>query len=61
MNRSLLPQIIQKLRCGRDTGDEQMIPRTGARDVEQVAFGVVDLFQIGVVGDGLDARLQRDD
>ena len=60
-NRSLLPQIIQKLRCGRDTGDEQMIPRTGARDVEQVPLRVVDLFQIGVVSNGLDARLQWND
>jgi hypothetical protein len=52
---SRLPQIIQKLRCGRDAGDKQMIPRAGAGNVEQVAFGVVDLFQIGVVGHGFDA------
>jgi len=38
-----------------------MIPRPGAGDVEQVAFGVVDLFQVGVVGDGFDAFLEGDD
>jgi hypothetical protein len=36
------PQIVQKLRCWSDTGHEQIIPRTGACDVEQVPFGVVD-------------------
>ena len=34
-------------------------PRAG--DVEQMALGVIDLLQIGVVADRLDALLQRND
>ncbi len=34
-----------------------MIPGAGAGDVEQVALGVVNFLQIGVVADRLDARL----
>ena len=37
-----------------------MVARPGACDIEQVPFGVVDVFEIGLVGDGLDALLQRD-
>ena len=51
------PQIIEKFRCRFDARDQQMIPRAGARNVEQVAFGVVDFFQIRVVGRRLDPLL----
>ena len=40
------PKIIQKLRSWIDAGDEQMIPGAGAGDVLQVAFGVVNFFQV---------------
>ena len=51
-------EIIEKLRRRLDARDQQMIARAGAGDVEQVALGVVDLLQIGVVADRLDALLQ---
>ena len=38
-----------------------MIPRPGAGDVQQMAFRVVDFFQICVVGYRLDPRLQGHD
>jgi len=38
-----------------------MITRTFAGDVEQVALGVIDFLQIGVVTDRFDAFLQGDD
>ena len=38
-----------------------MIASSGAGDVEQVALGVIDFLQIGVVADGLDALLQGND
>ena len=47
--------------AGFDARHQQMIPRAGAGDVEQVALGVVDFLQIGVVADRLDALLQGDD
>ena len=37
-----------------------MIAGTGARDVQQVAFCVVDFFEIRIVCDRLDPLLQRD-
>jgi hypothetical protein len=55
------PQIIQELRCRVDARHEQVIPRPGARDVQQVTFRVVDLFQIRVVGHRLDPCLQGND
>ena len=39
---ALRQQIIQKLRYRCDTGYEEMIPRPGAGDIEQVALGVID-------------------
>jgi hypothetical protein len=38
-----------------------MVARTRAGDVEQVAFGVIDLLQVGIVSDRFDALLQGDD
>jgi hypothetical protein len=37
-----------------------MIAGAGACDVEQVALAVIDFFEIGVVGDILDALLGGD-
>ena len=37
-----------------------MIAAAGARDVEQVALAVVDLFEVGIIGDILDALLGGD-
>ena len=51
-------EIVKELRRGFHARHEQMISRTGAGDVEQMAFGVVDFLQVGVVADGLDALLQ---
>ncbi len=38
-----------------------MIPRTSAGDIEQMPLGVIDLLQIGIVSNGFDTLLQRDD
>jgi hypothetical protein len=43
---SLGPQVIQKLRRRFNARDKQMIPRTHAGDVEQVALGVIDQVSI---------------
>ena len=55
------PEIVQELRRRLDARDQQVVARAGAGDVEQVPLGVVDLLQVGVVADGLDALLQRND
>jgi hypothetical protein len=55
------PQSIKEIRWRVDARDEQMIPRMGPRYVQQVAFRVVDLFQIRVVGHRLDPCLQGND
>jgi hypothetical protein len=57
----LHPQIIQEFRWGVNARDEQMIPRPSAGDVQQVAFRVVGLFQVRVVGRRLDPCLQGND
>jgi hypothetical protein len=38
-----------------------MVARTRAGDVEEVALGVIDLLQVGIVSDRFDALLQGDD
>ncbi len=53
-----LPHIVQKLRPQSATCHQQSVARSRAGDVEEVAFGVVDLFQIGVVGHRFDALAQ---
>jgi hypothetical protein len=45
-------QIIQKLGRRRNARHKQMIPCAGARNVQQVAFRIVNLFEISIVGDG---------
>ena len=41
-----LHQVIQELRSRGATDHQQMIAGAGAGDVEQVALGVVDLFEV---------------
>jgi hypothetical protein len=51
--------LYRQLRGRLDAADQQAVAGAGAGDVEEVALGVVDLFEVGLVGDGLDALLQR--
>ena len=53
-------KVIQELRNWLNTGDQQVIAGARAGDVKQMALGVVDLLQVGVVSDGLDACLAWD-
>src|SRR5262249_31598078 len=57
----LLPEIVEKLRCGRDTRDQEMVASARACDVQQVALRAVHLCKICLVGYRVDPRLQRDD
>ncbi len=50
MQFCLHPQIIQKLGRRLDAGDQKVISRTGAGDVEEVAFGVVRVCASPLVG-----------
>ena len=45
----VLHEVVQEFRCRIDPGNQQMIPGAGAGDIEQVALGVIDFLQIGVV------------
>jgi hypothetical protein len=53
----LHPQIVEKFGRRFDASDQQVVSCAGASDIEQVAFGIVDLLQIGIVADRLDALL----
>ena len=44
-------KVIQEFGNGLDSGYDQVIPGTGAGDVEQVPLSVVDLLQVGLVDD----------
>jgi hypothetical protein len=55
------PHIIYKLRCRIDAGHQQVVTSAGTGDVKQVPFGVVDFFEVRVVGYGFDALLGWDD
>ena len=59
MSASHDQEIVQKFRRGIDAGDEEMIAGMGAGDVEQMALGGVDFFEIGFVGDRFARRLFR--
>jgi CheY-like chemotaxis protein len=55
LNRRVLPgQIVQELRRRIDAGHEQMVSGTGAGDIKEMPLGLVDFFEVGVVGDILD-------
>jgi hypothetical protein len=47
-------EIVEEFRRRFDAGDEEMVAGAGAGDVEEVAFGVVDLLEVGIVRDRLD-------
>lgn len=53
-------QVIQELRSGLRAGDEEVITRTRAGDVQEVALGVVNFLQVRIVGNSLNTLLQRD-
>jgi hypothetical protein len=54
----ILHEVVQKFRYRIDAGNQQTIPGAGAGDIEQVALGVINFLQIGVVADRLDPLLQ---
>jgi hypothetical protein len=54
----VLREVVQKFGSGLDTRNQQMIPSAGAGDVEQVTLGIIDLLQVRIVADRLDALLQ---
>ncbi|MBM2812573.1 MAG: hypothetical protein HW416_3332 [Chloroflexi bacterium] len=54
-----MTKVAQKLRSRLHARHEQMVARSCAGDVEQMALRVVDLLEVGFVGHGLDALLQR--
>src|SRR5271166_1593892 len=54
-------EVVQEFGDGRDTRNKEMITRARTGDIEQVALGVVDLLQIRIVADRLDALLQGHD
>jgi len=56
-----MAQVIKEFGCRHYARDKQMISGAGAGDIEQVAFGVIDLLEIRVVADSLNAFLQGDD
>ena len=53
-------KIIEKLRRRLHPRHEKPIPGTRARHVQKVALRVVHLLKVGLVGDILDSRLQRE-
>jgi hypothetical protein len=42
-----LREIVKKFRHGRYAGNQQMIPSSGAGDVQQMALGVIDFRECG--------------
>jgi hypothetical protein len=53
-----LREVVQELGRGSHAGNQQMISRSGAGNVEQLALGVIDFLQIRVIADRLDTFLQ---
>ena len=52
-------QIIEKFGWRLDAGHQEMVAGAGARHIEQVPFALVDFFEVGIIGDILDALLRR--
>ena len=48
-------QVVEELGGRFYAGHQEMIAGAGARDVEQVALGGVDLFEFGLIADPLDS------
>jgi hypothetical protein len=51
--------IAEKLGLWICGGDEELLPRTGASNIEQVSLGCVNFFEIRFVGNSFDAFLKR--
>lgn len=45
------PEVVEELRCRIHPAHQKSIPRSGASDVQQVPLRLVDLLQVGIVGD----------
>jgi len=58
---SLPSKIFQKLRNWIDTRYEQVIAGSGAGDVQEMTFCVVEVFNVCVIADGSDAFFERND
>ena len=43
-------EVVQELRRRIDAGHEQMVAGTGAGHVEQMPLGLVDFFEVGIIG-----------
>jgi hypothetical protein len=56
----LSTQIVQILGGRLDARDKQVVSRSRTCHIQQLAFSVVDLLQVGVVTNGLDSLLQGD-
>ena len=54
------PKIIKEFRWVFGGRNQRVVPGSSTGDVEQVPLGVVDLFQVGLVDDGLDTGLRGD-
>lgn len=54
-------KVVQKLGRHIPTGHQKSVPCPGKSDVEQASLRGIDLVEIGLVGDRLDAGLERDD
>jgi len=52
---SVGPQIIEELRRGGDARHQQMVAGARAGDVEEVSLRLVDVFEVCLVGDVLNA------
>jgi hypothetical protein len=52
-------EIIQEFRYWFDTRNQKVITGASAGDVEQMALGVIDLLQVGIVANRFDPFLQR--
>src|ERR1700730_5460354 len=52
-------QVIQEFGARLNSTHKQSIARSGTRNIEQLPFGLVDIVEIHLIGNRLDASLQR--
>jgi Peptidase family M28 len=57
----ILREIVEKFGDWGDASHQKVVAGARASDVEQMALGVVDLLQVGLVAHALDPLLQRND
>ncbi len=53
-------EVVPEFPAGLDGAQRQPVAVAGAGDVEQLAFGVVDIRQVGLVAHHCDPLLRRD-